>query len=65
MEQTYYIYNIKLGWLGRGHYVSDVANAVEFSREGALSTCRRHMEGGKIVSIPIATSDITALESDE
>ncbi len=63
MGQTYYIYNTRMNaWLGRGVYVSDVNDAIEFSHEGALSTCARHMEDKKIISFPVATSDITHLQ---
>lgn len=62
MSPTYYIYNTKLGWLSRGYYVSEIEKALTYSRDEAFEICRHHMEQGKIVSIPVATSDILFLQ---
>lgn len=63
MEQTYYIFSLKLNaWLGRSVYTSDIESAREFPRDEALRRCREALlnDSGKLspVLIMVATSDI-------
>ena len=60
MEQSYYLYSIKMnGWAtSTGTYSSDLKDAQLLSRREALSKARKHFDQGRLTLIPVCEDDI-------
>ncbi len=64
MEQSYYIYSIKMrGWLLRsGIYGTDLAQARTLGRSDAIAWCKKHVDHNEAPQhLPVSEDDFRAI----